>query len=236
MNKSSNDSAISVNLSRLMRLILGISLSLTDWVNAVICGHVSASRAGLTLWATADSSGYAPWTNETTNLSSIPAGLTDRLRTSTVPSSLSSRAPTLLSSVLIAPGGISPPNFLTKDEKVLCCPENGSAFGFPVVSKNSGSECQRCSTSQSGVDLTTRECSPFSILSLRRLTSLRVNPVITATLDIFVGRPRKPYSELATSTNAALATSVNSRNPMPHRSRILAIGRRITKNASRICR
>ena len=81
------------------------------------------------------------------------------------------------------------------------------------------------------MDLTFVASLPDTILSLIRLTSFLVRPVITATREIFVGRPLSPYSEDATSTKATLATSENSLKPMPNLSSIFAIGLSAIKNA-----
>ena len=52
---------------------------------------------------------------------------------------------------------------------------------------------------------------------------------------MFVGRPRSPYSALATSTKAVLAISENSLKPIPYLSRIRATGFRATRKAPIIC-
>ena len=146
------------------------------------------------------------------------------------PSSLSSIRPIRFISVRIAPGGTSPPKRLTNSENELSPSEKISAAGFPDLSKKSLSECQRVNTSVIGVVRTVGASSPFSILDRRRRTSLRVRPVITATRDIFVGRPRIPKSELPTSTNASLTVSANSLYPIPYRNKILTIGRSTSWN------
>ena len=207
----------------------------TDCVNAVSCAQVSPSLSGSILCAIVDIIGYTLWASAAVRLSWAPCGVTVRLTTCKSPDSSSSTAPTRCNSVRIAPGGMSPPNRFTREEKEPASPANGRTAGLPLASINSFSECHLCKTSHNGVVRTTRASSPDSILFLSRLTSLRVRPVITATREIFVGRPRSPKSELATSTKAVLPISANSRKPIPKRKRILAIGFRITKKAPKTC-
>ena len=125
-------------------------------------------------------------------------------------------------------------NLFTKLEKDLDSPTKGRRAGRPVESINSFSECHLCSTSLSGVVLTTTECSPFDILSRIRRTSFLVSPVITATREILVGRPRSPYSDVPTSTKAVFEISENSRWPIPCLNRILARGFSAMRIAPRI--
>jgi len=132
--------------------------------------------------------------------------------------------------------GTSPPYFLTSNANVTPSPSNARAFGAPFSFRNSVSVYQRWRIWETGVVFMTTLCSLASILSLTRLTSLRVSPVMTATREMFVGRPRSPYSSVAVCTKAIFAISENSRYPTPTRSNALVNGRSTKKIAPRICR
>ena len=58
-----------------------------------------------------------------------------------------------------------------------------------------------------------RSTAPSALILL---TSFLDKPVIAATREMFVGRPRSPYSSLAACTKTAFVIAINSGHPNPH--------------------